>query len=140
MQNKTTYSLSESLRITLERLMKKDKKIILYGEGIDNAIIEIDNKERSLRSGMSSEVLIVIDNAEAFLVSPAHLAINDDGSLKVKTVDNDNRVKVVDVNLVRASGNMAFVSGLKDGDIMLTTGQAFVSEGEEVNIELEKGN
>ena len=105
-----------------------------------NVEIEIDNKERSLRSGMSSEVLIVIDNAEAFLVSPAHLAINDDGSLKVKTVDNDNRVKVVDVNLVRASGNMAFVSGLKDGDIMLTTGQAFVSEGEEVNIELEKGN
>ena len=36
MQNKTTYSLSESLRVTLERLMKKDKSIVLYGEGIDD--------------------------------------------------------------------------------------------------------
>ncbi len=36
MQNKTTYSLSESLRVTLERLMKKDKRIILFGEGIDD--------------------------------------------------------------------------------------------------------
>ena len=36
MQSKSTYSLSEGLRITLERLMKKDKDIILYGEGIDD--------------------------------------------------------------------------------------------------------
>ncbi len=102
--------------------------------------IEIDNTDGSVRSGMSSEVSIIIDNAEAFLVSPAHLAISEDGSLKVKLVDDINVVKIIDVNLVRASGNMAFVSGLKDGDLMLTTGQAFVSEGEEIEFELEKGN
>ena len=102
--------------------------------------IEIDNTDGSVRSGMSSEVSIIIDKADAFLVSPAHLAISEDGSLKVKLVDGNNVVKVVDVNLVRASGNMAFVSGLNNGDLMLTTGQAFVSEGEEVDVELEKGN
>ena len=102
--------------------------------------IEIDNTEGSIRSGMSSEVSIVIDKAKAFSVSPAHLAISEDGSLKVKTIDSRNLVKIVDVKLIRASGNMAFVSGLDDGALMLTTGQAFVSEGEIVDFELEKGD
>ena len=82
----------------------------------------------------------MIDKAKAFSVSPAHLAISEDGSLKVKTIDSRNLVKIVDVKLIRASGNMAFVSGLDDGALMLTTGQAFVSEGEIVDFELEKGD
>ena len=101
--------------------------------------IEIDNATGIVRSGMSSEVAIVINKAKAFSVSPAHLAISEDGSLKVKTVNDRNQVEIYDVELVRASGNMAFVSGLEDGAIMLTTGQAFVSEGETVNFELEEG-
>ena len=100
--------------------------------------IEIENNDGSIRSGMSSEVSIVIDQAKAFSVSPAHLAISEDGSLRVKIVNSSSIVEIVDVKLIRASGNMAFVSGLKDGDLMLTTGQAFVSEGEEITFEMQE--
>ena len=85
-----------------------------------------------------SEVSIVIDQAKAFSVSPAHLAISEDGSLRVKTVNGENVVSIVDVKLIRASGNMAYVSGLNDGDLMLTTGQAFVSEGEKITFEMQE--
>ena len=33
---------------------------------------------------------------------------------------------------------MAYVSGLNDGDLMLTTGQAFVSEGEKITFEMQE--
>ena len=54
------------------------------------------------------------------------------------TVNGENVVSIVDVKLIRASGNMAYVSGLNDGDLMLTTGQAFVSEGEKITFEMQE--
>ncbi len=97
--------------------------------------IEITNSDRSLKAGMSAEVGILVEKVQAFSISPAHLAIGEDGSLKVKTVRN-NIVFENDVLLVRTSGNFALVSGLQDDDIVLTNGQAFVSPGDEIEYKI----
>ena len=97
--------------------------------------IEIMNTDRSLKAGMSAEVGILVEKVQAFSISPAHLSIGEDGSLKVKTVRN-NIVFENDVLLVRTSGNFALVSGLQNDDIVLTNGQAFVSPGDEIEYKI----
>ena len=97
--------------------------------------IEIMNMDRSLKAGMSAEVGILVEKVQAFSISPAHLSIGEDGSLKVKTVRN-NIVFENDVLLVRTSGNFALVSGLQNDDIVLTNGQAFVSSGDEIEYKI----
>ena len=137
-------SLNDSVVITIPGIEEKIGKVKRIASAANQATrtfdveVELENKDGSVRAGMSSEVSIVIDQAKAFSVSPAHLAISEDGSLRVKTVNSKNVVSIVDVKLIRASGNMAYVSGLNDGDLMLTTGQAFVSEGEKITFEMQE--
>ncbi len=97
--------------------------------------IEINNKDRSLKAGMSAEVGILVEKVQAFSISPAHLVIGEDGSLKVKTVRN-SKVYEKDVFLVRTSGDFALVSGLENDEVVLTTGQAFVSPGDEIEYKI----
>ena len=97
--------------------------------------IEINNNDMSLKAGMSAEVGILVERVKAFSISPAHLVIGEDGSLKVKTVRN-SKVYENDVFLVRTSGDFALVSGLENDEIVLTTGQAFVSPGDEIEYKI----
>ena len=97
--------------------------------------IEIDNFDNKLKAGMSAEVGILVEKVKAFSISPAHLAIGEDGSLKVKTV-KENIVEENDVSLVRTSGDFALITGLADDEIVLTTGQAFVSPGDKIEYKL----
>ena len=137
-------SLNDNVVVTIPGIEEKIGKVKRIASAANQATrtfdveVEIENKDGSVLAGMSSEVSIVIDQAKAFSVSPAHLAISEDGSLRVKTVNIENVVSIVDVKLIRASGNMAYVSGLNDGDLMLTTGQAFVSEGEKITFEMQE--
>ena len=94
--------------------------------------IDMPNKDRLLRAGMSVEATIETGMVSAFGVSPAHLSVTKNGQLIAK-VSLDGIVTNVPVEVVRTSPEMVFVSGLADGTILLTVGQAFVSEGEAVS-------
>ena len=87
---------------------------------------------------MSAEAGIIIDTVEAFKVSPAHLNVNDSGQLFVKIVKSDNTVEKQPVKLVRTEGNFAFISGIENNAVLLTTGQAFLSEGDLVTYSIEE--
>jgi hypothetical protein len=47
---------------------------------------------------------------------------------------------VVPVQLVRTAGNFAYISGVSDGSLLLTTGQAFLSSGELVSYSMDEGD
>ena len=98
--------------------------------------VTLDNQDGSLLAGMSAEASVTIDMVEAFEISPAHLNVDEDGQLTVKIASADNRVETMSVELVRTSGNSAFISGLAEGTIVLAAGQAFLSEGESVRYEI----
>jgi len=98
--------------------------------------VSLDNKDGALLAGMSAEASVTIDSVGAFKISPAHLSVDGNGQLTAKMVDSDSRVLTVNVELVRTSGNFAYISGLDDGAIILAAGQAFLSEGEAVRYEL----
>ena len=101
--------------------------------------IALDNQDGKLRSGMSAEAAIIIDDAKAYRMSPAHLNVDGDGQLTAKIVNEAGFVETVQVSLARTEGNMAYVTGLQNGMIVLAAGQAFLSDGDKVTYSLDEG-
>ena len=105
-----------------------------------NVEIKLNNLDGKLRAGMTAEAEVITGEVSAVKISPAHLNVQDDGQLTVKVVSAQNRVKALPVELVRTTGNSAFISGIDDGLLLLTEGQAFLSIGELVKYSLIEGN
>ncbi len=100
--------------------------------------IVVPNDEGKLRAGGTVEAAIDIGSVSAFAMSPAHLSVAGDGSLMAK-ISYKNTVRLVPVELVRSGAERVYVSGLKNGMILLTVGQAFLDEGDAVNYALDDG-
>ena len=100
-----------------------------------NVEVTVPNPDRRLRAGMSVEATIDVGFLPAFGMSPAHLSVAGDGSLTAKVSEN-GVVRVVPVELVRSGVEQVFVSGLADGDTLLTFGQAFVEAGDTVRLDM----
>jgi multidrug efflux system membrane fusion protein len=96
----------------------------------------LDNTDMTLRAGMSAGVRVTIDEVPAFKISPAHLNVDEDGLLSVKTVTPDGIVYVMPVMIAQTVGNAAYVSGLEDGTVILGMGQAFVSAGTKITYKI----
>ncbi len=117
-------------------IVKKISMIANRATRTFNVEVHLDNSDGVLRSGMSAEASIIVESIEALKISPAHLNVDNNGQLSVKTVDLKGSVKSIMVQLKRTTGNAAYISGLEDGTLLLTTGQAFLSEGEKVKYAL----
>ena len=68
----------------------------------------------------------------AHRVSPAVLALDDNGNLGVKALGADNTVIFHEVEIVKTESNGAWVTGLPNDITLITLGQGFVNPGEEV--------
>jgi multidrug efflux system membrane fusion protein len=97
--------------------------------------ITVPNDEGGLRAGVTVEAAIDIGSVNAFAMSPAHLSVAGDGSLTAKVSDSDT-VRIIPVEMVRSGAERVYVSGLEDGMVLLTVGQAFVDAGDTVNYAL----
>ena len=97
--------------------------------------IELPNKDRKLRAGMSVEAIINAGTTQAFAMSPAHLSVSGDGALTAKIVVK-GRVVMVPIDMIQSGEEMVFVSGLPNEAILLTVGQGFVEDGATVAYKL----
>ena len=95
-----------------------------------NIEVRIQNSDSTLRAGMSAEAQIKISQVDAFKISPAHLNTDDNGGLYVKVIGLDKRVEERAINIVKTRDNFAYISGLANKTIVLTTGQAFLHSGD----------
>ena len=89
-----------------------------------------------IKGGMTAEIEIITDEIEAFQISPAHLSVNNDGTLNAKVVEN-GKVQFKKVSIIKSDEDVVNVLGLNDNDIILTKGQAFVQQGDNVQYKLE---
>ncbi len=96
------------------------------------AEIEVTNTENTIPAGLSAQVRVPTGRAQAHFVSPAILSLGTAGELGVKAVDEQNRVTFYEVAIERAESDGIWVSGLPDQAQIITIGQAYVSDGEEV--------
>ena len=89
-----------------------------------------------IKGGMTAEIEIITDEIEAFQISPAHLSVNNDGTLNAKVVEN-GKVQFKKVSIIKSDEDVVNILGLNDNDIILTKGQAFVQQGDNIQYKLE---
>ncbi|MDN3681487.1 efflux RND transporter periplasmic adaptor subunit [Vibrio tapetis subsp. quintayensis] len=94
--------------------------------------IEIPNQGQRISAGISAEVTLKLDTQLAVKVTPAMLALDEEGNLGVKTVV-DSKVTFVAIQLVKAEQDGVWLTGLGDKVDIITIGQGFVRGGDMVN-------
>ncbi len=103
-----------------------------------NIEVQIENSDIELRAGMTAEAQIKINQVEAFKISPAHLTTDNNGNLYVKVMGANNKVENKAIKIVKTNDNFAYISGVADKTIVLTTGQAFLKEGDKPAYKISK--
>ena len=88
--------------------------------------ISVDNKDRTIRDGVSAEIYIKGKQEAAHKISPAILSLNDQGKLGVRTVTADNRVEFKEINILEDTNSGMWVSGLGEEARIITLGQEYV--------------
>lgn len=99
--------------------------------------VELDETE-GLRDGMTAQALINLPAGEAFRILPSWVTLADDGSIGVRTINPDDTVEFVPVEIVAQEKSGFWITGPKDGDRIITLGQEYVVRGEKVETELDQ--
>lgn len=96
--------------------------------------IVLDNPDRRLPSGISARIEIPLDEEPAHRISPALIGLDDDGRLVIRAVDENQRVELHRAEIIRAEADHVWVGDLPQTLRLITVGQGFVSEGEQVRV------
>ena len=95
-----------------------------------------NNFDQIIRDGETIEIFINLEENVAHLLPQSVLTLNDEGDIGVRTV-HENKVKFYKVNILRDQKNGLLVSGLPDSVDVITVGQEFVLNGQNVEISYE---
>jgi multidrug efflux system membrane fusion protein len=94
--------------------------------------VAIPNPDGRLNAGASAELYIKIGEIAAHFISPALLSLNPQGSIGVKSVNSQGQVQFYPTELMRSEADGVWVTGLPPQLNIITQGQGFVNEGENV--------
>jgi multidrug efflux system membrane fusion protein len=92
--------------------------------------IEADNADLSFKSGITTKITIEGSSLKAHKIPPSILTLQDDGTVGVKAVDDQNIVVFYPTASVKDTIDGIWVSGLPDKVNLIITGQEYVSVGE----------
>ncbi len=95
--------------------------------------LAVANPDNAIRAGQTAELRLFADVVRVHTLSAGLLTLADDGTVGVKVVDNDNRVKFYPVEIAGSSPEGTQVTGLPDTIRLITVGQGFVTDGQRVN-------
>lgn len=96
------------------------------------AELEIANGDGAIPAGISAEVIIPTGKTTAHFLSPSIVSLDMEGSIGVKTVNENNVVTFFPIKIVKAQIDGIWVTGLPEMVDVITVGQGFVNEGEVV--------
>lgn len=94
--------------------------------------ITVPNENGALRDGVTAEALIPLPPVTAHRLSPGVLTLSDAGQVGVRTVDDDRIVNFLPVTITKQDTEGVWVTGLPDMVTIITVGQDYVVEGQEV--------
>jgi len=95
-----------------------------------------ENKDELIRDGETIEIQINLNSNKVHLLPQSVLTLNDAGELGVRTVI-DKKVEFYKIRILRDQKNGLLVKGLPKTVDVITVGQEFVIDGQEVNISYE---
>jgi multidrug efflux system membrane fusion protein len=92
--------------------------------------LAVPNPDGALRAGMTAELELSAEEITAHSLSASALALADDGTVGVKAVDTESRVRFHPVEIVGTSNEGISVTGLPREIDIISLGQGFVVEGQ----------
>ena len=95
--------------------------------------IEADNADLSFKSGITTKITIAGSELKAHKIPPSILTLQDDGTVGVKAVNDENIVIFYPTISVKDTIDGIWVSGLPDKVNLIVTGQEYVAIGESVS-------
>lgn len=96
--------------------------------------VQVDNKDRAIRDGVSAEIYIESKKVLSHRISPAILSLNDQGKLGIRTVDENNAVEFKEIAILEDTTEGLWISGLNENERIITLGQEYVFQGQTVNV------
>ena len=95
--------------------------------------LEANNKNNKIMEGLTAEIKLPLDTVSAVKISASSsLTFGEDGSVGVKTIDENNKVYFYPVEIIKEDNGGLWVSGLPNSPNVITAGGEFVKVGEEV--------
>lgn len=98
------------------------------------AEIVVANTDGAIPAGISAQIVIPTGEATAHFLAPSSVSLNEAGELGVKIVE-DGKVAFKPIEIVKADLNGIWATGLPDTAEVITIGQGFVRDGENVSVE-----
>lgn len=94
--------------------------------------LEIPNPDHRIRAGLTGKLALPLPPVRAHVLSPAVLTLADDGRIGVRIVDSNDIVRFKPVSILSQSADGLWVSGLSDGERLITIGHEYVRAGQKV--------
>jgi multidrug efflux system membrane fusion protein len=94
--------------------------------------IVLSNADHRLADGVSTTVLLPVEQVMAHRIPASLVSLNDAGEVGVKTVEKDGRVAFHPITIVNATRDGLDITGLPQQATLITRGQEFVKAGEKV--------
>lgn len=98
--------------------------------------IEVPNEERAIASGVTATLEIPAKEYLGHLLSSSVLSLNDEGTIGAKYLDDENVVRFQPIEIIEEVSRGVWVSGLPETVRIITGGQIYVSQGQQVTAEM----
>lgn len=95
--------------------------------------VTVENPASVMPAGLSARIALPTGQARGHFISPAILSLGTNGDLGIKTVQDDNTVAFLPVEIVRAQTDGIWITGLPEVARIITVGQGFVNAGDVVD-------
>jgi membrane fusion protein, multidrug efflux system len=92
--------------------------------------LEIPNRERRLREGITAELRLPAGATRAHKLTPAVLTLNEHGVIGIRAVEANGQVKFHAVDIVGEVSDGVWVAGLPEQLNIIVVGQEFVRDGQ----------
>ncbi|UTW46271.1 efflux RND transporter periplasmic adaptor subunit [bacterium SCSIO 12696] len=96
----------------------------------------IDNPEGRLRAGLTAQFVVSSQPLMAQRIPSGILGLGDQGEVGVRLLNGDNRVAFQEVQIVGDDSQGVWVLGLPDQALLITVGQEYVANGEQVDVKI----
>lgn len=94
--------------------------------------LEVPNPDFRMRSGITAEIIVPGQEVQAHRIPSSILALNDNGTVGVRTVTGEGRVAFQPIQLIDDTPEGLWIAGLPDKVTIITVGQDYVIEGQKV--------
>jgi membrane fusion protein, multidrug efflux system len=99
--------------------------------------VAVPNKDGALRSGVTATIKLSAGQTEAHLIPASVLTLDDQGSIGVRYLDFENKVRFTRVTTIDETSSGIWVTGLPKNTDLIIQGQDYVTEGVRVTTQFD---